>query len=54
VIGEHKFHFVMGRQVRQIFPEIALRLARAGRFDVHNTRHARIDAADVERAAGFQ
>ena len=42
-----------GEQI-EIFPAVFFRFARAGGFEVDDARDARVDAADIQRAAGFQ
>ena len=50
---DDELHFVALREMRDVAPQIARAFAAAGRFQIHDAMHARIDRRDVVRAAGF-
>lgn len=52
--ADDEFDFVSGFEVSNIFPAIALDLATTGAFQIHDAMHARVDAGDIVRAAGFE
>ena len=53
-VGKHKLDFVMGAEQRQVLVAVSLRLTGTRRLDVHNSRDAPVDPANVQGATRFQ
>ena len=52
--ADDEFDFVGAFQVREIFPTVAVDLAAAGAFEIHDAADARVHGGDVMCAAGFE
>ena len=52
--ADYAFHFIGGAEVLQVCGQVAFALAAAGAFEIDDAMDARVNAADVMRAAGFQ
>jgi hypothetical protein len=53
LIGEHEFHFVAFAEVSEVLPAVAVLFAAAGRLEIDDSVHPRVELAHVALAAGL-